>query len=365
VIASLKAVGGRLLRRPRAESVEFLNFAVTFRCNSACTTCDIWRIRDHDELSLDEVRRIVGESEVLSDLGHLALTGGEPSLREDLPELALLFLARRPGLRITIPSNALTPDRSLRMLRRILDAAGPLERPLFLSVSLDGIADTHDRVRGVPGNYRKALALLEDAGPLAPAVERGISFTIVRENFRDLKLAWRLARDLGVAFSFQFAAASATYYAKPDISELRLRPDELREAETVIVEIVAEREAGERPLRRLFAAENDFAARLVSYQREPRRLSACWSGTHSAYWNPRGEVFPCISLSRAVGNLRERPFDDIWRGQAAEEARRAIAARECHCWTPCEALPSLLRDRAVPLRNAGRLVGLHLGRAVT
>src|SRR5207249_11174898 len=114
-----------------------------------------------------------------------------------------------------------------------------------------------------------------------------------------------------------------------------------------VADILRERPRVERALN----PDTYFYSRMTDYQRAPRRIFECFSGTHSFFLDPWGNVYPCITLSTSLGNLRQQAFDDLWFAAPAGAVRTDIAEERCHCWTECEALPSLqrvLRRRHAP-----------------
>jgi Fe-coproporphyrin III synthase len=100
------------------------NFAVTYRCNSRCSTCGIWAMEDRsgDELTTGEVRRFfVGEKEFLSGVKTIQLTGGEPYLRGDIVEVAEALWRGIPGAFVWIATNDLLPETIEERTSEILD----------------------------------------------------------------------------------------------------------------------------------------------------------------------------------------------------------------------------------------------------
>src|SRR5262249_30275222 len=76
-----------------------------------------------------------------------------------------------------------------------------------------------------------------------------------------------------------------------------------------------------------------------------------------AYWN----LYACSIWSEMVGNLRENAFDlrSLWESDRRRELRNDVVEEQCsHCWTPCEAYPTILGNlaRAVVSRGSGQLV---------
>ena len=153
----------------------------------------------------------------------------------------------------------------------------------------------------------------------------------------------------------QFGQSSSHYYGERSSSSYRWREDELERVQSQIAEIADERWAELGTKSRLMDTTDYFMRRMVDYQRSPRRIFTCYSGTHSVFIDPYGDVYPCLMLDRKLGNAKRDGFDAVWDGAEARAARRFIAERKCDCWTPCEAGPSLGRSLSPQLAAISKL----------
>ena len=144
----------QLVRRKELEGVFLF---LTKQCNSRCRTCFYTRdTMEGDDLTLDEIRRL---SDTAPGFDKLWLSGGEPFLRKDLPEIIELFY-RQNGIKvINLPTNALLAEPVLEGVQRMLDSCPKMT--IHLNFSFDGMGEAHDRVRGVPGSFAKTLATIE------------------------------------------------------------------------------------------------------------------------------------------------------------------------------------------------------------
>jgi len=164
-----RLAGARLRGRPHT-----LSHLVTARCNGHCRTC-LWSERgrpgtgdaggaDHHDLAAEldtaTVEWLYAEAG-RAGMAQLVVWGGEPLLRQDLPEL--LLAARRAGLLTTLITNGWYLSERWRGLRGLVDV---------LIVSLDDGGIVHDALRGLPGLFDR----LEDfvaavrVDPLRPAL---------------------------------------------------------------------------------------------------------------------------------------------------------------------------------------------------
>lgn len=121
-----------------------------------CFYADDMEMKEKD-LTFDEIKKI---SETAGEFNRLWLSGGEPTLREDLPEIIEMFYRNNKIKDINMPTNGLKPDRVIKWLTRIRKNCP--ECNISISISLDGFGDTHDRQRGgerqllqSPGNPEK------------------------------------------------------------------------------------------------------------------------------------------------------------------------------------------------------------------
>ncbi|MBA3530467.1 MAG: radical SAM protein, partial [Ardenticatenales bacterium] len=116
--------------------------SVSFRCNSKCKTCDVWR-RPNDDLSIEEWRK------VFHNLGnspfYMTFTGGEPFLRGDLDEMVIAAYEECKPEVITIPTNGILTQRILEMTERMCTAAKGTN--IGINLSLDEVGERHDRLR--------------------------------------------------------------------------------------------------------------------------------------------------------------------------------------------------------------------------
>src|SRR5690348_6068554 len=125
---------------------------VTSRCNAFCQTCFYHaELNQPGDMSFAQIEKL---SRTMPPITDLWLSGGEPTLRRDLPDIIDLFIANNGADRIIIPTNGLIKSRVYDVVDRAL--ANNPQLDLYLNIALDGYGKTHDRIRGVPGNWEKA-----------------------------------------------------------------------------------------------------------------------------------------------------------------------------------------------------------------
>ncbi len=300
--------------------------AITLNCNARCVMCDIWKQRSVNEMQPREYRNLP------HSLREINVSGGEPFLREDLPEVIAVIRQACPQARLVISTNGILVDRIQQMVPRLLEL-GPA---LAIRVSVDGLEDTHDRLRGVPGVYGRALRGLE-ALRHAGVRDLGIGMTLLAENLAQISQVYHLAEELGVEFSVTLASDSPIYFGK---DKACLRP---QDGNQLLSELrrLAWAEYRHRQPKRWFRAW--FAQELAQYALCGQRPLACDAGQGFFYLDPQGSVFCCHLLPHRLGSLRGVDWTSLWLSKEAQSARQAVAGCQA-CWMVCTARTQMRRN---------------------
>ncbi len=337
--------------RPKASGIERMIYAVTYRCNSRCKMCNIWK-KDHSdasELNLDMLHSTFLNNRFFDNLIEIGLTGGEPFLRDDLHQIGRFFLKNFPQARISVNSNGLMPDLISKTTSLLVDGIPLDERQrIRLSFSLDGIGEKHDLIRGRAHNFEKVLQIVEKMKNEIPGLEYGFTFTVLPENYDQIWDVYNLAKDLKVGFSFSFAQTSGIFYENKDLN-FSYTPVILEEAYRQI-----------RNIQKIdLNYTNYYYDKIVEYQNDPCKHVSCYAGHSSFFLDPYGNVYPCILHHKAFGNIKQQAIQDLFNSNKAKAILDEIKRMKCHCWG-CESEVSFRRSWKVALWSIGnRLKNVH------
>jgi 12,18-didecarboxysiroheme deacetylase len=283
------------------------------RCNLRCMHC---YSRSRNQSYEGELTTSEGKA-LLRDLAAFGVpvvlfSGGEPLMRPDIMEL--VGTARELGMRAVLSTNGTRIDRGVAEELKRLDLS-------YVGISFDGLEKVHDRFRGVPGAFKKAIDGLRNCQ--SAGIKVGLRFTISRHNFREIPGIFDLLREEHiprVCFYHLVYAGRGSALVKEDLSHeetrrtvdqimdlTRLLFEEGRSAEVLTVDNHAD---GVYLYRRLLEEDPQRAARVLELLR--------MNGGNSS-----GHGIGCISWDGSVhadqfwrhysfGNVRERPFSKIW-----------------------------------------------------
>ena len=318
--------------------------AVTMNCNSRCVMCDIWKNELEGEMAPGEYKKLP------DSLKGINITGGEPFLREDLPEILSVIRARCPAARIVISTHGFMTDR-IRKQSKELKRIVP---DLALRISIDGLEPTHEKVRGIPGGFQKDMAslrVLKEAG----FQDLGIAMTVMDENVSEIRDVYALSQELDVDFSITVATDSDVYFGADKGS---LRPEDGEDLKSGFEFLINRHFRSFHPRS---VARGWFEKSLLDYTRGQGRALACDAGDGFFYLDSKANVYACHILPSRLGNLRDEIFEAIWHGQEAERYRRELEGCE-KCWMVCTAKSAMRQNLVqVGLQAASGKLRAHLG----
>jgi len=292
----------------------FIVWNFTNACNLKCIHCYQNAGKPlPNELTLEEKLRVVKE---LDEVGvpAIALSGGEPTVHRDFwPVLAEIS---RRGFYPAIATNGTTfanlefAERAkklgLRYVEISIDAADPA---------------VHDKFRGVPGVWSKAVQGLRNAVKLG--FSAALAFTVTKYNIHEVDKILDLAQEIGVKrvvfFNFvpvgrgrenleiDLSPEEREEFLRHIYKEMKKRKMEVISTAPQYGRVVNQLSNGEDVSPTHFVVANDPITRELT-----EFIGGCGAGRVYAAIEPEGTLTPCVFLPYPVGNLRTKSFWDIW-----------------------------------------------------
>jgi MoaA/NifB/PqqE/SkfB family radical SAM enzyme len=319
--------------------LDTLIFFVTSRCNSKCRTCFYWQeLNARDDLTFAEIERV---SETMPRFREIWLSGGEPTLREELVDVIELFY-RRNGVRsINFPANGLLPGKLVSILESSFARCPELR--VNLNLALDGIGATHDSIRGVPGNFERALqslGRLEKLRHLQQGLRLHVNSVVCRENLHEMVPLGEMMRERFDLDGHYFQV----------IRGEPMDPGLLEIHKEAITRLYAELQplyrhyADKLGRRKGWVGRAGYLGVLNLYHeiqaanldRHHRWPMPCTAGQNIAVLDANGDIRSC-ELRERLGNVREYGCDwgRFWDSRARQEEIAAIRRDGCWCTHVC------------------------------
>ena len=311
-----------------------LIYNCTWVCDARCTMCNNWKWGDRkSDMTLAQVEPAMNH-EFWGAVENLNISGGEPTTRNDLPELVEMFHRHLPRLRkIGINTTGLTPHRAIPMLTRIVEFCAKSGILISVRVSLDGIGDVHNQVRDVKRGFEKASQTIEAMQALSKQHDNfqfGIASTIFATNMEDAEniLAWARTRGLDVVFNML------------RFTDAMLHNKQLEEK-------IAFREREEQFMRKFFLdrvqEESVLSGQAFMYLHYAdmiangyQRTMPCPFQSQGLLLNPNGDLHYCEN-SEKLGNVLDDPADKLYFKAENLMHRQHLKDKVCPtCLSPCQ-----------------------------
>lgn len=312
-----------------------LIFFVTSTCNLLCKHCFYWEElnKKKNELNLDEIIKVASS---LPNLLSVSLTGGEPYIRKDLPDIAAAFERHSNVRNIQVPSNGLLVDRTVARVEEMMSKVSRAR--VATGVSLDGPEAIHNEHRQNPKSFAAAvetLKRLKELKPRFPNLSVGVAFTVSTLNQDHLDEFFEyITRDL-----------------KPDAITITLTRGNPMDASLKAVDLETYRAFSSKVIAyrkehrlsggladSIVIAKEEETYRLINEAAgKTQRISPCYAGDLIGILSETGEVYLCETLDRSMGNVRDfnHDFAALWQGEKAHAARRHQKELNCQCTYEC------------------------------
>lgn len=300
--------------------------AVTLLCNSRCIHCDIWKNRGMDFLPTDIYKKLPSSLEMVD------ITGGEPFLRNDLPEIVKVIRNTCPKARILITTNGFLPEKIKKFTPMIVKS----DPAIAFRLSLDGWGKTHEKVRGIPdafGKVMKSVAILKECG----VRDIGLTFTLMELNRKELKTVYTHCRKEHLSFSLNVVHDSPIYFGNNKV-HLQPKPKSVKKD---FDDLFLNQMRSSNPKDWGKAWFNRYS---YEYMVNHRRPLPCGAGENFFYMDPFANIFMCQIKNWPIGNLQKQTFEQLWYSKPKDKL--IPVAHSCNdCWIICTAKDAIKKNK--------------------
>jgi MoaA/NifB/PqqE/SkfB family radical SAM enzyme len=311
----------------------FLILFINSICNQKCDHCFYWRsLNGKDDLTRDEIFAL---SRSLGRIENLNLSGGEPFLRAEFGEICRQFIQHNKVRQIYVPTNGYFTDRTIKQITETLKEP---ELDLFVAeISLDGLGEFHNKFRGSPGAFDKAMQTYDALAKLQETDRRlrihSIS-TATDVNMDEIRKLTSFLYDRCPKMDHHNLAMIRGDRKNPSLHGPGL--DQYRQLYEYVRRLWAVREK-DRYGSIVEPMLQWAKARTASAQAQ---VVPCRAGILNAVVYANGDVSVCENHP-PLGNLRQKSFPEIWKSAEAGVLRQSIAARNCYCTNEVFLWPSI------------------------
>lgn len=246
--------------------------------------CNIWRQNTPGSLKPEDYNKIP------KGLSNINISGGEPFLRSDLEQILTEVHKTNPKAAIIISSNGFATALIIKQAEKLKK----IVPDLGIAISLDGIGQVHEEVRGIPGGYEKAMATIKGLKRLGVRNLR-LAFTLGDYNINELPKVYNLSRELGLEMTLAAVHSSKKYFSATNKIDNKLEM-------AGVLNWLIKQELRTLSLKRWLRAY--FAFGLKQFILTGQRILPDYSGKYNLFIDPAGDIYPCDVSGQKIGNLK-------------------------------------------------------------
>lgn len=299
---------------------------VTYRCNARCNMCDCFHYptQPSEEITLEEIKK-------LPEMAFTNITGGEPFVRKDIPEIVEELYKK--SNRIVVSTNGYFTDRIIDLCKRF--------PKIGIRISIEGLQKTNDAIRGIPNGFERGYNTLKTLVEMKhPDV--GFGMTVQDMNCNDLVPLYDLSDELGMEFAT--ATLHNSFYFRKTDNKIYDKYQVAQNFEKLINKLLKSNSP-----KKWFRAY--FNHGLINYIYGYKRLLPCDMSSNAFFVDPFSDVIPCNGMEQkaVMGNLKDvETWEELWNSPQADSVRKCTKNCDRNCWMIGSAAPAMHKYIWVP-----------------
>ena len=261
---------------------------LTTKCNLRCHHCYVaaGEEKPANELSFDKMKEIINK---LSEAGtkEIQFTGGEPLLYPWFFELLEYSAHKIPSISVSTNGWLVNEKIANKMAKNVAR----------VNISLDGMEETHDYIRGVKGSFKKAVNAIEILSK--ENVPVAVSFIVTPFNIEEIENVIKISKSRGAKF---FQAGAVLPAGRGNLSWVITKEQD---------------DYVKGKLDVLSKKYSDDGFHVANWSPKPHYeipsfLKACGAGYRACAISPNGDVRPCLPISYTFGNITKDSIENIF-----------------------------------------------------
>ena len=282
---------------------------VTYRCNARCNMCNRYKepSKPEEEISIETIKK-------LPRMYFTNITGGEPFIREDLPDIVRELYKKSD--RIVISTNGYFTDRIIALAKEFPQVG--------IRISIEGLEETNNKIRGLENGFQRGYQTLKNLVDMGMK-DVGFGMTVQDMNANDLVPLYEISDELGMEFAT--ATLHNSFYFVETNNKIHDKQMVVENLEKLINKMLKSKSP-----KKWFRAY--FNHGLINYIYGQPRLLPCDMSFDTFFIDPYGDVMPCNGTvdKEVMGNLNDQEWDELWNSPEADAVRKKVRCCNRQCW---------------------------------
>lgn len=301
-----------------------IQLPITYNCNSKCIMCNIWKMDHSNEMTVEEFATFM-KDDIFKEVEAVGINGGEPSLVPNLPEYIKEVLTLPKLKSLNIISHGFSQKPLLKSLEEIYKMCKEKNIHFQVLISLDGVREIHNIVRGKTNVFEKASSTIDEImkNQYKYCDDLELGCTIVKQNINNLVELDTYAKMKNYNIKFRLG-----------IENKRIESDKLKDQYSVVYSPL--KQSAKEFFHYQISQTKDFANKFKYYaifswlnSEKPKRILGCMWKEEGITLDARGELYYCAVASNSLGSLRKEKGEKIFFDDKNIEYRKSIINNSC------------------------------------
>ena len=290
---------------PRKLDLVLACLKLTENCQSRCVTCGYWQQKWEDRISTYRAISLINDEIPALGIRNLRFTGGEPLLRKD-------FFDILGKMQSSLYKNIILQTNGL-LIKRYADQINdsPINK---LTVSLDGLSKTNDRIRGTKNGWEKVF----DGLSMIHGKTIAICSTLTNRSHLEYEEFLRFIKERGYQWEFNLLDNTLYHYQDIDIKEISNFSDQNVDKLIAIL----------RKTDSFTSKELEYVNRFLKKETSLGDFF-CFLGYYMVFINSAGNVFSGCYVLPPLGNILDKPLHKIISSEEYHNQVRRMFVKKC------------------------------------
>lgn len=314
---------------------------ITNKCNSKCIYCHYWQLKDSEELTIEEWKKILLDTKKFVGNYSINFSGGEPLLKNGFFDL--LDFLNKNKINFGVTTNASLLENK-EMAKKLV-----LAKPMNVNISCESIdPKIHDYIRGWEGLHEKIMKAIQNLQELQK--ENNIHFPIIMKatinslNYKQLPDQAEWVKKMGLAGITMQPIGPWTEKAE---KELYIKGEEIKFLKKIIDILIKMKEDGS-PIMNSVSDLNSVIPYFSGEQLQ-KESGPCRVGLRNAFIYPNGDIYVCTSMS-PIGNVKDKTLKEVWYSNTAKKIRKNTVNCKKICLSACSSNKTLFDKAKIAFR---------------
>ena len=316
----------------------YVHFYVTRQCNLKCRMCNVWKNKDKKNLSLEEIKIAANKIQKLG-VSHVVITGGEPLIRKDLPEIISIFSKLNISTRLQTNGLILTEEKLDQLIKAGLDD---------ITISLDTLDDKkQDYICGLKNINvaSKSLKMLELIVKKMPKSMIAANIVVSHKNLMELIFLIKFLDSKGIWSTFvpvNLAEEKEDYLFKAKSDEFKFNKEDKQNSKKIYNQILKLKKQGYKIL-----VSSKFLKQSPKYINDNNKKWKCDAGELYFSIFPDGSFSPCDEIPTEM-NILDKDFLQKYKSKEFKNFLKNVQNTCEGCFYGCwKETSNLINDSSV------------------